>query len=882
MPGTPRTRRWPKVVGGLVLVLVVVVVVAVLALDRILLSQVRQQADALSRDLGRPIVVEGVATKLLGGFGAKVSGVTVGPGEGEELPLLELRRAEVEASLWRALTSRGSVVEIDEAVLEGLRVNVVKLPDGSTNLERLSRRLEERSARAAEAPEQPAPEAAQEPADLSAVRVDRAAVENARIAFVDRTVPGAKELFVEDLDVEVRDLRAGQPLALTLRAAVLAQEQNLELLVRAAPLPKTLVPTPEEVTLRVKPIDLGPLAPFVPAAGFQGGRLAADLAVVLGGAVPGGEGRTSVKGNLAATDLAFAGQEGGRRLDVRLEADLEADARAGDLVITKLDLAAGPAGVTGTGRVTGFTSAEPRVEGLRLVARGLDPTALQAYYPPLRQQLGGVVVDGPVGLVVEGSGSGATQSIVLRVDLGPVRLAVPQQLTKAAGAPATLVVRADASKGGEAIRYDAALDLRGVDLRPGGTLAKGPGDPLSVNAAGSYAASGGKQELALSKLSVNLLGDVLAGRAQVTLAGTERRPTTTFSAEVSGERLDLDRLLAAPEDEAGKKPAEAEASKPLDPATFAGLSGTATVKLGLLRMQKVEARDVLLRIQVQEDAVTLQEARLDAFGGGVSAAGTAVRLASPEAPFKVVAKLEGVRGEEVLALFSKHKVLGGKLDAALELGGQGTKLDPLKTSLTGTLGGTLHDGAFYGKDLVAGVAAPLAKKLPFAAGKIPEGGATALGKQLPFSFEIKDGVARLTKPLAFESGGNGISVDGGVRLDGTLDMPTTVALSPELVGRLTGGRARLKEPVPVGFRLSGAAWSPRLDGLALDGAARSIAQQAVGGAVGKALGAEGESAQEVVAEKKAEVEERARKEADEARKKAEEEAKKRLRGLFGR
>lgn len=878
----PKKRRWPKVLAGVAIALVVVLGVAVFALDRILLSQARKQADLLSRDLGRPVVIEGVATRLLGGVGVKVSGVSIGPGEGEDLPLLELRRAEVEASLWKAITSGGSAIEIDEAVLEGLRVNVVKLPDGTTNVERLSRKLEERSARAAKAePAKPAEPAAAEPADLSGVRVDRAAVENARVAFVDRTVKGAQELFVEDLDVEVKDLRAGQPLAVALRAAVLAKEQNLELRVRAAPLPKTLVPTPEEVTLRVKPIDLGPLAPFVPAAGFRGGRLQADLAVVLGGAVPGGEGRTSVKGTLAATQLAFEGQEGGKALDVRLDADLEADAKAGDLVITKLDLTAGPAGLTGTGRVTGFTTAEPRVEGLRLVARGLDPSALQAYYPPLRKRLGGAVVDGPVGLVLEGSGSGEAQTLVLRVDLGPVRLAVPAQLTKAAGAPATLVVRADAAKGGEAIRYDAALDLAGVDLRPGGTVAKKPGDPLTVNAAGTYRGAGEKQEVDLSRLVVNVMGDVLSGRAHVTLGGTERKPTTVFTAEVSGPKLDLDRILLPAPEEAPGKGKEAAPEEPVDPAAFAGLSGTATLKLGLLRVEKVDARDVVVKVLVQEDAVTLQEARMVAFGGGVSAAGTALRLAHPDAPFTVKAKLDGVRGEEVLALFSKHKVLGGKLDAGLELGGKGTRLDPLKTSLTGTFGGLLHDGVFYGKDLVAGVAAPLAKKLPFAAGKIPEGGATQLGKQLPFDFEIKDGVARLTKPLAFQSGGNGISVEGGVRLDGTLEMPTTVALSPELVSRLTAGKARLTEPVPVSFRLTGAPWSPSLAGLSLDAAARSIAQQAVGGAVGKALGVEGGSAKEAVAEKKEEVEARARKEAEDAKRRAEEEAKKRLRGLFG-
>lgn len=877
-----KRRRWPRIVGALLLVLVALLAVGVLALDRILLSQARKQTDQLSRDLGRPVTLGGVATKLWGGLGVKVSDVAVGAGPGEDRPVLTLGRAEVEADLWRAIRSGGAEVIVREAVIQKLTVNVVKLPDGTTNVGRLSEALERRSAAQPKPAGTPAPGAEGQPTDLSRVRVDRAAVEDARITFLDRTVQGAQELVVSDLDVEVNDLRAGQPLAVLLRAAVLAPAQNLELRVRAAPLPPTLVPTPEQITLEVQPIDLGPLAPFLPAsAGFRGGRFAADLDVALGAAVPGGQGRTRIRGGFTATQLAFAGQEGGKKLDAALQADLEADVGAGDLSIAKLDVAAGPAGLTGTGKVSGFTGDRPRVEGLRLVARGLDPAALQAYYPPLRKQLGGAVVDGPIGLELTGSGTGEAQTIVLRVDLGPVRLRVPEQLEKAAGAPATLVVRADATGGGAAIRYDAALDLAGVDLRPGAALNKKPGDALAVKAAGTFKQAGTTQEVAVSRMTVDLLGDVLTGTARATLGGTPARPTTTFQADVSGPRLDLDRLLIpAPEPAKGAAgPAEAE---PLDPAAFAGLSGVATLKLGLLRMEKLDFRDVVARVRVQEDRVTFEEARLLAFGGTVSAQGTEASLAHPDAPFTVKARLDGVRGAEVLSLLSKRKVLDGRLDMGVTLGGKGLEIDPAKTTVTGDLAGTLYDGVFYGKDLVGGVAAPLARKLPFGAGKVAEKDQTKLGKKLPFSLRLENGVARLTKPIAFDVDGNAVSLDGGVKMDGSVEMPTTVSLSPALIATLTGGRVKAREAIPVAFRLSGPAWSPRLDGLSLDGAVKAIVDQAASGAIGKLLGKDAAGAQGGVEEKRAEAEDAAKKAAGDARRKAEEEAKKRLKGLFGK
>jgi AsmA protein len=865
----PGKRRWPKVLAIVAGTLVVLGVVGVLILDRVLLRVANDQAAKLSTELQRPIAIEGVATRLWGGLGAKVTGLSIGAGPGESVPLLQLQRAEVSPYLWRALKSGGDEIAIHEAVIEGLRVNVEKLPDGTTNLERLAKRLEERS-EAEPAAQEPAPqEEAKPPPSLE---IGRAAIENARIAFLDRTVEGAKELFVEDLDAEVRDLKVGKPVELRVKAAVLAAQQNLDLTVRAAPLPASLVPTPEKIVLKVQPIDLGPLAPFVPASvGLQGGRFQADLDADLGAAVPGGAGQTKVVGGFRATDLAFAGQAAGKRLDASLAADVTADLKAGDLDLRKLELIAGPAALVGTGRASGLRGQAPKVEGLEITSRGLDPAAVAEIFPVLREQMGGAVVAGPIGLSLRGSGSAAAQRLELRVDLGPVRLAVPRQLEKAAGAPMALVATADAEHGGR-VRFDASAEAAGVDLRPGGALAKKPGDALSLRVSGALAQPGGGVDVTLSQLALNLLGDTLAGKGRVTMAGEGKSKTTKFDAELAGERLDLDRLLvAAPEEK--KKEKEEPASKP-DPAAFAGLSGEARLRLGLLRMKRVEARNVLARVRVKEDQVTLEQAQLQAFGGSVNAAGTTMRLAHPDEPFKVVTKLQGVSAEQALGLLSDRKLLSGTLDMDLNLNGPGLDKASLLEQLTGILAGEIRGGQFHGKDLVSSVAGPLAGKLPFAK-KPAEGNTTSLGKQLPFNLQIKDGVAELSKPLRFDAGQGEVELTGGIGLDGSLRLPATVALAPDFVARLTGGRVRPDAPVPLTFRLGGAATSPRVEGLSVDAAAKSLASQAATGAIGKALGlgaGEGDAPKD------------AAKQGDkpDAKKQLEQEAAKRLKGLFGK
>ena len=868
------------VLGVLLAVVVAAVAGGVLVLDRLLLSTARGQATAFGARVGRTVTLDGVATKLWGGLGLRVTGLTVGPGPGEDRPLASLRRAEVELDLWRALTSRGREVIVREAVLEGLRLDVVRFADGTTSVERLSRRLAETAPPAAPAPPPGQPEPAATPLDVSGVRIDRAAIENARIAFLDQLVPGSKELFVDDLDLEVRDLAAGRPLTVTLAAAVLAGTQNLTLSLHAAPLPPTLAPTFTSLALHVAPLDLSPLLPFLPpSVGLRAGHLQADLAATLGAAVAGGTGPTTVKGGLAATGLAFAALETGRPFDVRVDLDVDGDATAGNLRIGTLQVVAGPASLAGQGRVTGLRGAAPRVDGLELTARGLDLEALAALAPPLRRALGEAVLDGPIGLSLRGGGSAEAQRLRLEVDLGPVRLAVPKQVAKAAGAPARLVATLDVAGNGR-LSYEAEADLGGLDLRPGGTLAKAPGDVLRITSRGSARASDGTTDLSVDQVAIDLLGDRLTGKASASLGRQGGARTVRFAAEARGDRLDLDRLLIP-------SPKAAPAGAPEEPATvyqakaFAGLGGTASLRLGALRTEGVEVKDVVVRITVAEDQITLTEARLAAFGGTIKADGTQVALAQAGQPVTLKLDLAGVAGKELVGFVSKYDVLDGRLDAKVALTGKGLAAKPLLQSLNGSLGGLLAGGVLKGTDLVAGVTGPLARKLPFAAKALEGSPGTSLGKELPFDLAVADGKARLVKPLSFETGRGTLQLEGAFGLDGTIDMPATLALSPEAVSALTLGRVRVTEPLPIGFRLGGPAWKPRVEGLVLDGAVKALVTAAATSALGKA-GIDAGALQEKAKDVKANAEGEAKKAAADAGKKLEEEAKKKLKGLFGK
>ena len=858
-PAPRRRRRWPVVVGAAAGALVVLAAVGLLALDSLLTSRARREAAELSQRLGRPVEVGSVAARVLGGLGVRVSDVRVGPAAGEELPLLEAKRVEVKVALLRALLSRGKEVRVRSAEVEGLRLNVVRLPDGSTNVERLQRSLAEAPAGGTAAAETPAPAGA--PRDLSFLSVDRAALLGGRIAFVDRSRPGGRELFVDQIELTVADLARGRPLDLLLRAAVLGPRQNLRLEVRSAPLPPTLRPAVESVKLEVEPLDMAPLAPFVPASvGFRGGRLEAALEAALGAALPGGTGPTRVKGGFKASGLVF---QGGEALDAALDADLEGDAGRGDLSISRLHLAVGPASLVGKGRVSGLAAGSPKVEGLEIVSHGLDPDRLADFYPPLARALGGRIA-GPVDLSLRGTGTEARQALEVRVDLTPARLDFPGTLAKAAGGAMTFTARLRGTGASGALSFEAAADLTGLDLRPGGQVAKIPGERLRLAAAGTRRAAGDEQTIAIDSAELLLPGDGLTARATVTRGGPPGREQTRFQAEAESARLDLDRLLlpASPKKAAPRQPGKPEKA---DAKALAGLSGEARVRIGLLKVRKVEAHDVTAVIRVRGDEVVVEKGEAQAMGGSLSAAGSKVFLASPDEPFLAKVTARGVDLQQALLPFTDKKILTGKFDGVVDLGGGGLGKPDLPRTLAGLLSGKLQDATFHGKDLVAEAAGPLARALPFGlAGKVGKGGSTSLGKEQPFEVEFKDGFARLKKPIAVSRPEAQIDLGGGFRVDGTVDMPVTVALSPQTVASITGGKARPSAPVPVAFRLTGPAWSPAISGLDVKPAANAVLREAGTAALRKAVGAPTPASQQ------------------DLEKKAAEEAKKRLEGLFKR
>jgi AsmA protein len=505
------------------------------------------------------------------------------------------------------------------------------------------------------------------------------------------------------------------------------------------------------------------------------------------------------------------------------------------------------------------------IESPSITSHDLDPAKLAAYYPPLKKTLGGEV-SGPIGLSVKGSGSKDAQVLELRLDLTPVRLSLPAVLTKAAGGVMTLVAHArGAAATNGPVKFDVAVDLAGVDLRPGESVDKGPGQRLDLSVSGTRAG----EKIEIADLKVHILDDELEGHGKADLTGGMKK----FELALQSSHLDLDKLLLPSKPKADKPP--------LDPKTFAGIDGRASVRIDQLTMSKQVMTGIVAEVVMKDDDIKVTKAQLTAFGGSADASGTELRLAHPQEPFHVVTHLKGVELENAVALFTPHKLLSGKFNGDIDLKGGGQLKAELLKTLAGQLDGHVLDGNFFGKDLIGSVTGPLVKALPSQlTGRVTQGGTTSLGHDLPMGIKFANGVAELSRPLSVTRPEAVMSFTGGIHLDGMLDLPGKIELTPATLSQITAGRVKLQQNLPFTVRLTGPAWSPQIEGLDVKPAIAMILKEAGANLLGRALGVDN------VDQKKAQLEQQAQQRAQDEAKKAEQkiqdEAANKLKGLFGR
>ncbi|MEO1228970.1 MAG: AsmA family protein [Myxococcota bacterium] len=429
----------------------------------------------------------------------------------------------------------------------------------------------------------------------------------------------------------------------------------------------------------------------------------------------------------------------------------------------------------------------------------------------------------------------------------------------------------------------------------------------------------------LTKIAFTAGGSDLRGSAAV-----ESMSPLSLRLEGRSKRLDLDALLPASSGETSKESSDPNA--PLLPESMRGTKVVADLEVETLRYSGLDLTQMDVLLLLEKGQLKVKTTRFGILGGRFTADGTTFDLLSSPPRYALAANLERVKGSELLAQLGVDfgNALEGQLDTQLDIAGSGLDTASLAKSLSGAFYMALNDGKLSGVDLVGATLLPLREALDFAAAATSNTGITQRlateFDRLAGRFDLENGRLKLKEPLVmktdqgtFTFDGGGLSIDGGLSLDGTYAVP------PSLLRSLTGGKVKPKSSLPVGFRLGCSMTKPCVKdvdvapaatalarlyaGKALDQGtkllkertgidadrARKAAEQALRDSEAAKKKAEAEALRRAEeAKKKAEAEarrraeaakraaeEKARKAAEAAKKKAEEEAKKRLRGLFG-
>lgn len=453
------------VVFGL-LVIGVVVLVASFDLDETVQTQTQQYLPELEKALGRDVSVGEIKTTILPVLGAEVRDVVIAGATPEDAPLMRIDQIRFGVELWTAIKSGGDEVRLKELVVDGLAVEVVRNADGSLSTDEVLARLAEGPPEEEAQPEPLSPEAKR---FIRNLELQRIAVENSRLELVDEQAQTTAT--IDDLLVELTDVRLDNAFEVRIAAAVLAESRNFDFKVALGPIP---VGDPEAklpidfVSLKADGIDLAALVPYMGGAGssLKSAALSADLRIddPLGAA-----GATTAKGTLALRTLSLGHPTPGEVFDLVIEPNVAFSMASETLDLTGFSVAMAEMKLIADGRITGLLSGKPTFHGLALRTEKFDFGRLFALLPDAKAALPpGMVLDGPLTLAVTADGDPDAQTVRLDVDLKDAQVVVPDALAKPKGARLGASLHADLTQ--------KDLDLKGLKVDVG---------PLSLNLAGT-------------------------------------------------------------------------------------------------------------------------------------------------------------------------------------------------------------------------------------------------------------------------------------------------------------------------------------------------------------------------------------------------------------
>jgi uncharacterized protein involved in outer membrane biogenesis len=272
--------------------------------------------------------------------------------------------------------------------------------------------------------------------------------------------------------------------------------------------------------------------------------------------------------------------------------------------------------------------------------------------------------------------------------------------------------------------------------------------------------------------------------------------------DVSGDRLDVDRILALLESMPAKAPKPRSKKAKSHPASASsggrvlppGLRASGEMKVGEVLYRGVKAKDVFLKYSFVKGVFSVRDFSSKVADGEMGGEFQA-DLNDPEISFKGDLQTEGLKVAALAASFSKGEIISGALESSMTFSGIGTRWSRLKNTLSANAAYILKDGVVGSNSVMESVS-----------------GLLGLEELRRIAFESFDGTLHVEKGRVLVKStmkGEDVSarIQGYVGLDGKLDLPVSLTFSQKLTaklqkkasiaGYLIGSEERAKLPIKL-------------------------------------------------------------------------------------
>ena len=656
-----------------------------LDLDKVVNDQIAQHKPELEAKLGRKLTVGAVKTEIFPTLGARIEGLQIEPDTShkeDDQPLLQIHDLGFEVSLWDALVSRGKDVRVKRVYVDGLEVSVIRYTDGRLSYQDILDRQPKTDDATPSPPSQP-----MSPETLELIKnavIGEVHLGDAQLRLVDYDTPthNRAEAFIKHLNIQVNDIRVGNPIQVHVDAAIFADAKNFELDTAVGPLPADLqlqgAPPMGETALKVTSVDLARLAPYLgPAVPAKIDSAIADADLKVNG--PTADGATSMDGFVQVKGVRVAG---GTPFDFRTDAKLKADSHKLALDVEKLDVHLGDIAISMSGGLSDLAT-KPTFHDFAVKSTTLNPGLLFAYYPPAKEGLPpGFKLDGAASLDVKASGDASKQTVDANLDLANLDIFDPGALAKPRGVAMGVKVNGSFA-GNDATLQRAEAILDQLDLVASGTVKNfaSPNFDLQLSAKpfsfDRIARLLPRLKDALEQQHASAQGE---GQIDGHLKGTLANLDAAFNLGLTGVKLDaagtkLDGALTL------KASAKGDPSKNLVADVSIDGQGATILLPGTL--DKSATTPMLLEAHVERSPTQIEVKTFDVkFAELAMHAAGSFNLDQGETALHVdVAPLDLEKFAKTVTAIPAAKAKGGKIDVKVGVAGNPNKLETMSLSI---------------------------------------------------------------------------------------------------------------------------------------------------------------------------------------------------------